>query len=151
MSGMCALSVSVGSNVAPDNWRRRDDLAFDPLGVRARGFVFYPEIYGGLITTNNLFASNNNEKSDSATELTPSLRVLSDWNRHALSFFATGTVTRWHKFTSENTEEFETRMRGRIDITSRTSVEGGVRYEQSMEGRGSVELPDAAGQPGTHP
>ena len=129
------------------NWRRRDDLAFDPLGVRARGFVFYPEIYGGLIATNNLFASKNNEKSDSASELMPSLRVLSDWNRHALSFFATGTVTRWHKFTSENTEEFETRMRGRIDITSRTSVEGGVRYEQNREGRGSVELPDAAARP----
>ena len=71
----------------------------------------------------------------------------SDWNNHELELFATGTKTNWRNFISENTLEFETRVRGRIDITSRTSIEGGVRYEQAMEGRGSTELPDAASKP----
>ena len=130
-----------------EDWRTRDDTAFDPLGIPAGGFIFYPELYSRLITTNNLFATDGNEKSDYALEITPTFRLRSDWNNHELEFFVTGTNTRWRNFSTENTTEYEARLRGRVDVTVRTSVEGGVRFEQKMEGRGSVELPDAASSP----
>ena len=127
-----------------NDWLLRDLTAFDPLGIRTGGFVFYPEIYSRLIVTNNIFATSSNRKSDVALEITPTFRLQSDWNVHELEFFVTGTQKRWRNFSSENTSEYETRVRGRVDITSRSSIEGAFRYEQTMEGRGSVELSDAA-------
>lgn len=129
------------------DWRTRDDTAFDPLGKRVGGFIFYPELYAGLITTNNLFATKSLQQSDRGLRITPTFRLRSDWNNHELEFLATSTHTRWHEFSSENTDEVETRLRGRIDITKRTSVEGGFRYELKAEGRGSNELPDSAANP----
>ena len=129
------------------DWRKRDDTAFDPLGIRTGGFVFYPELYTRMITTNNLFATKSNKKSDYAAEFTPRFRLRSDWNNHELELFGTLTRTNWRNFTTENTTEYELRARGRLDITSRTSFEGGMRYEQKMEGRGSNELPDSASRP----
>ena len=131
-------------NFREDDWLRRDEDAFDPLGIRTGGFVFYPELYSRLISNNNLFASSDNQKSDVAMEITPTFRLRSDWNVHELDFFVTGTKTSWRHFTSENTTEYEARVRGRLDITARTSVEASVRYEMDMEGRGSTELADAA-------
>ncbi len=132
-----------------ENWRARDDLAFDPLGIRTGGFVFYPELYARMIGTNNIFATSDNQKADTGLEVSSTFRLQSDWNVHELEFFATGREKRWRSFASENTTEFETRVRGRMDITSRTSVEAAIRYEQKMEGRGSVELSDAAVGPAT--
>ncbi len=129
------------------NWRARDDGAFDPAGIAAGGFVFYPEVYSGLIASNNLFATRKGEKSDYGTQITPRFRVRSDWNNHELELFGTLTRTDWRRFSSESTTEFETRVRGRLDVTSRTSLEGGLRHERQMEGRGSRELPDAASRP----
>ena len=131
-------------NFREDDWLQRDENAFDPLGIRTGGFVLYPELYSRLISNNNLFASSDNQKSDVALEITPTFRLRSDWNVHELEFFVTGTKTSWRHFTSENTTQYEARVRGRLDITARTSVEAGVRYEMNMEGRGSTELADAA-------
>ncbi len=88
-----------------------------------------------------------NEKSDFGTQITPTFRLRSDWNNHQLELLATSRHRRWRNFASENTDEFELRMRGRLDITRRTNLEGGLRYEQTFEGRGSNELPDAASSP----
>ncbi|MCP4934511.1 MAG: outer membrane beta-barrel protein [bacterium] len=132
-----------------DNWRARDDTAFDPLGIRTGGFVFYPELYAHMIGTNNMFATSDNRKADSGVETSSTFRLRSDWNVHELEFFVTGKDKRWRTFTSENTIEYETRVRGRLDITSRTSVEAAIRHEQTAEGRGSVELSDAAVGPAT--
>ncbi len=129
------------------NWRRRDDQAFAPLGITAGSFVFYPEIYAQLITSNNLFASKSDQKSGFGTQIAPTFRLRSDWNNHQLEFYATSRHRRWRAFASENTDEFELRTRGRFDITRRTSLEGGARYEQNFEGRGANELPDGAATP----
>ena len=130
-----------------ENWRSRDAAAFEPLGIPVGSFVFYPELYSDLISSNNLFASKSNKKSDYGVKLTPSFRLRSDWNNHQLEVYASATNKRWRNFTSENTVDAETRLRGRIDITARTSIEGGARYELRHEGRGSSELPDAASRP----
>ena len=106
--------------------------------------MFYPELYARMIGTNNIFATSDNRKADTGVEVSSTFRLRSDWNVHELEFFVTGREKRWRNFTSENTTEYETRVRGRLDITSRTSVEAAIRYEQKMEGRGSVELSDAA-------
>ncbi len=127
-----------------ENWRARDGTAFDPLGIRAGSFVFYPELYARMIGTNNIFATSDNRKADTGVEVSSTFRLQSDWNVHELKFFAVGREKRWRSFTSENTSEFEARVQGRFDITARTSVETAIRYEQTMEGRGSVELSDAA-------
>ena len=131
------------------DWRRRDDAAFDPLGVRAGSFVFFPEVHSKALVTDNIFAVREKEKakSDVAAQISPSLRVLSDWNVHELELFAGSEHTRWRYFNSEDTDEFELRARGRLDITRRTSLELGGRYEQEMEGRGSPDLPNSAATP----
>ena len=128
-------------------WQSRDDTAFAPLGMTLGSFVFYPELYSRLVGSNNMFANDDNRQADQAVELTPTFRLRSDWNNHELELFGTLTQRRWQRFSSENTTEYELRMRGRVDVTSRTGLEAGFRHEQNMEGRGSIELPDSAVSP----
>ena len=129
------------------SWRQRDQAAFDPSGISVGSFVLYPEFTTGVTMSNNLFATKHGRKTDLATDYVPAFRLHSDWNRHELRFFAKSHHRRWSHFSSENTDEFELRARGRLDVTRRTSLEGGARYEQKFEGRGSNELPDAASRP----
>lgn len=74
-------AVSVADRPRPD---------FDPLGIRGGTFIFHPTLGVSETYDNNIFATPTRDKSDLYTTETPGLSVLSDWNRHALAFNASG-------------------------------------------------------------
>jgi hypothetical protein len=134
-----------------EDWRRRDDAAFEPLGIRSGGLVYLPELDTHLLTTDNIFASHDGREGDHAAVLNPSLKVKSDWSRHEMELFFAGEQRFWGGFPSENITRAEARTRGRVDITSRSSVEAGSRFARDVDGRGSTGLPEGAKSPGvTH-
>jgi hypothetical protein len=115
---------------------------YDPLGIRIGTFVLFPEAELALVRFSNVFSSPDGQ-SDYAGELRPSLRLVSDWSNHALEVSATGDLSNYTRFSSENDRGFSLEARGRADITRRTNVQGAIRRDRSQEDRSAIDAAQA--------
>ncbi|MCH9808841.1 MAG: outer membrane beta-barrel protein [Alphaproteobacteria bacterium] len=126
----------------PTRNRRAEQFAalepYDPLGIRIGSFVLFPEAEYAVVRFSNVFSSPDGQ-SDFAGELTPSARLVSDWSNHALEFSATGDLSNYSEFGSENDRGFSVETRGRVDITRRANLQASVRRDRSQEARSAVD------------
>ncbi|GGD04599.1 outer membrane beta-barrel protein [Pyruvatibacter mobilis] len=145
MAGQFALAQQVPERGVGVADRTRPD--YDPVGVRAGGFVVYPSVTTSAEYTDNLFADPANEQDDTLLMVAPEVRVESRWSRHALNLQAEA-ASRFH---SENDGEDFTNYGfvadGRLDITRQTSLAASAGFRVDHEGRGSPDLPNAAAEP----
>jgi hypothetical protein len=70
-----APGVTVASRERPD---------FDPLGIRAGGFVLHPQVEEGLGYDDNVFGSSGGKLGSWILGTHPSLLVNSDWSRNSI-------------------------------------------------------------------
>ncbi len=116
---------------------------YDPIGVRVGSFILFPEVeLGGSYYSNVLRAPN--ASSDTALDLNPGARLVSNWNNHALEFRAEGTFSFFDEFDSENDKFYTLESRGRLDITRRTNVQALISRDQAQESRSALDA-NAAG------
>lgn len=115
--------------------RARPEL--DPLGGRIGGFLLYPKLSLGEELNDNIFAVDDDQDLDFITTVTPSLRLRSDWNNHALNVDGALTVGRYADHQSENFEDFRVGTDGRVDITRNSNASALVRYSELHEERSS--------------
>ena len=115
---------------------------FDPVGIKIGSFVLFPELELGGSWYSNVFRAPS-AVSDVALDVRPSARLVSDWNRHALEFRATGGLSFFNEFDSENDKAYLLESRGRLDITRRTNIQGLVSREQSLESRSALDASSA--------
>lgn len=108
--------------------------------LRWGSFLVHPEIAASVLYDDNIYATRNNEKSDTVGILTPSIAIKSDWVRHRLDFKAGADLSRYHDYTGENTSDYWTDADGRYDISGNSNVFGGLGYSRQHEDRTS---PDA--------
>lgn len=120
--------------------RRRPQ--FDPLGIRAGGFLIYPRLQLGLEYDSNVFASENNEKDDFGLLIRPGLNINSQWSRHALNFSAFGDFALYEEFDENNYQDFGASVDGRLDITRTDVLSGSLSLARRHEGRDD---PESAG------
>ncbi|WP_158240604.1 outer membrane beta-barrel protein [Telmatospirillum siberiense] len=118
--------------------RARPD--YDPLGVRAGSFIILPSVDVEEAYNSNVYVTPNNTKEDFETVLRPAVAVNSDWNNHALSFLANGTIKRFAKEVSENNSDAGAFVNGRYDIERDVYFTGALSYQLLHEDRSS---PDA--------
>jgi hypothetical protein len=95
---------------------------FDPLGARLDSFVFLPSLSSQSRVESNALASRFNRQQDWSYVVSPRLSLQSDWSAHALSVDIGADVTRYHRLTSENLEDFGAQIRHRLDITRDVNV-----------------------------
>jgi hypothetical protein len=146
---ICASSVAVANaaevatNVAASNSvstifeRARPD--YDALGVKLGSFVLKPSIAAEERFSDNIYATETNEKDDFITSVKPAFELVSDWNVHELSFNASADVGRYANYSDENYEDYSVGTEGRIDILRETYATAGLQYYQRHEDRGSAE------------
>lgn len=115
--------------------RQRPDL--DPLGIRAGGFLVMPKLKVDGVYDDNVFATDNNTIDDFLAIISPSLRVISDWNTHSLEFHGGADVGRYADQTDEDYIHYNLGTSGRLDIQRGTSLTAGVDYVATTEDRGS--------------
>lgn len=128
--------------------RARPD--YDPAGIRAGGFIVYPQITSSVEYTDNLFAQSNNEVDDMVYSLTPEVRIESQWSRHGLNVEA-GYTTRIHQENdSDDVSDYRAGIDGRLDVTRDTFVTGRAGYQIVHEERGSPDLPGGAAEPAAY-
>lgn len=110
---------------------------FEPVGIRIGSFVLFPELEFGGSAYSNVFLSPD-AQSDVAFDLRPSLRLASNWSRHALEFRSTGTFSWYSDFDTENDESYLVEARGRLDVTRRTNVQALVSRNVELESRSAL-------------
>ncbi len=115
---------------------------FDPIGIKIGSFVLFPELELGGSWYSNVFRAPNAD-ADAALDVRPSARLVSNWSAHALEFRATGGLSYFNEFNSENDKAYLIESRGRLDITKRTNVQGLISREQSLESRSALDASSA--------
>ncbi|MDB5456895.1 MAG: hypothetical protein JWP92_2480, partial [Caulobacter sp.] len=127
--------------------RERPRPDFEAGGIRSGGFTLYPRITVEAEYNDNIYATATNEQSDTIWRVKPEIAARSNWSRHALGFFASGTINRYADNSSENTEEYTIGANGRLDVIGNSNIIGSVQYQSLTEPRTSPDSPTAASKP----
>jgi hypothetical protein len=123
----------------PVTARPRPD--YDPLGIRAGGFLIFPSFTVDGDYNDNIFASNDDEESDFIFTLSPQVEVRSNFPRHSLNWTVETDVGRFVDNTDENFWDYGTQLTGRLDITRRNRLFGGASYAHGHEERDDPDDP----------
>lgn len=115
---------------------------FVPMGIRIGSFLIFPEVEVDATMTNNVLASPFDARSDAGPQVTPKVRVDSDWARHFLSFEANADRIWYSDFPIADTKNYQLLTRGRLDVTRRTRLFGEIEKSQVQEGPSSISITD---------
>lgn len=110
---------------------------YDAVGVRAGGFIVYPDLTFVQMYDDNIFSQQSNTTSDFIAIVSPQVQVKSDWSNNELDFSARGDIGRYFSKGSENYDDLLFETVGRYDISRDSNFFGGASYAQRHEDRGS--------------
>lgn len=117
--------------------RSRQRPEVDPVGIRAGAFMIRPSLSQGIEYNDNVFATEDNEKSDVIYTIGPRVDIRSNWTRHNLALAAGGNIGFYFDESDENYQDFFARGLGTFEITSRNALRGNVGFRRSHEARTS--------------
>ena len=145
-SVLAALTTQGAHSQEPDpnvpvTARPRPD--FDPLGIRAGGFLIYPSATVAASYDDNVFATKNDTQDDFFFNFLPGFTVRSNFPRHAITWTTQADIARYVSETNENYEDFGTALGGRLDITRNNRLTAGVNFARDHESRDDPEDPGA--------
>ncbi len=132
---------AVGPSFRP-TYEEEDPYA--PIGIRAGSFILYPSVTLEQRFDDNVLRTGSGAISDRALAILPALRVVSDWSRHSLEADVSGIASTYQKFDSEDERSLDAKLRGRVDVTSDTLIDGALGYLLSQESRGTIDFPAGA-------
>ena len=115
---------------------------FDPVGIKMGSFILFPELELGGSYYSNVFRAPA-ARSDVAADVRPSARLVSNWARHALEFRASGGLSFYNQFDTEDDKSFMLESRGRLDISRRTNIQALLSHEQTQESRSALDASSA--------
>jgi hypothetical protein len=119
---------------------------FQPVGTKIGSFLLFTTLEADYDFNNNIFASPSPE-GDSAFELRPAIRLASNWSRHAFEFRSSGDLSFHDRFPSEDDRAFMIETLGRLDITSRSNLQGLYAHEFAQESRSAINAETAGTRP----
>lgn len=108
---------------------------YDALGVRVGAFTLFPSVGLSASYNDNIYASDQNRKSDMVFTGTPQVNLVSTFSRHSLNFGAGAAIVRYLDETDEDHENFHVNGGGTLDITSQTALNGGLAFARTHEDR----------------
>ncbi len=111
---------------------------WQPRGIRVGTFTVFPTVDLGAAWLSNVFRGKP-ARADQALEFRPSVRAVSNWRTHALEVRATGGMSFFDQFSSEDGRAYALEARGRLDVSRRTSVAAGMLRDVTQESRGTLE------------
>ena len=142
-----SIRLAIPGFTTPNSVRNRPRPVYDALGIRGGRFVLYPSASAGAVYNSNVLYTETNEESDWALELAPSLRLVSDFSRHALNVFLESRSLVYNRLTSENITDMTAAIDGRIDVLRATNLVLGAAYRILHEPRNAPDLPGNAAKP----
>lgn len=119
--------------------RSRQRPEVDPAGFHVGSFFLYPSLRQGMEFNDNIFATENDTKSDFIYSVRPNFSARSDWNNHNLTLQLGGQFAFYLDESDENYQDFYGRMRSTVEISSRNAVRFNLEARRSHEARNSPE------------
>jgi hypothetical protein len=127
-------NVSVASRPRPD---------YDPLGIRAGGFLIFPSTTVGGEYNDNIFATKDDEEDDFIFTFNPQIAFRSNFPRHSVNFIVQTDVGRYVDHTDENYWDYSAAAAGRLDITRDNRLTATATAGREHESRDDPEDPGA--------
>ena len=125
----------------PVTARPRPD--YDPLGIRAGGFLIYPSTSVSGSYNDNILATDDDEEDDFIFTVSPEIAVRSNFPRHSLNFAVRSDVGRYVDHTDEDFWDFGAAVAGRLDITRNNRLTAAASAGREHEDRDDPEDPGA--------
>src|SRR5262245_30209532 len=116
---------------------------YDPLGIRAGGFLIYPSVGVGGSYDDNILATNNDEEDDFIFTVNPEIAVRSNFPRHSLSFTVQSENGLYVDHTDEDFWDFGAALGGRLDITRNNRLTAAFNAGREHEARDDPDDPGA--------
>jgi hypothetical protein len=138
-----------GEKIAPEDTpvKTRQWPGYEPVGIRANSWMFYPSVTAGALYDSNVFASSTQKEADIAAVARASLLATSLWGRHQLSFDGYVDTKQYDRFSSLDQTNGSLRMKGRIDVRHDIAILFNFRAAYLHEDVGSLSSPTNAIQP----
>jgi hypothetical protein len=127
--------------------RPRPEL--DPTGLHVRDFFWFPEAELDEAFNNNIFATPSPTTSDFITLVQPRFDLLSSFPQNALNLHGGAALQFYARDPSQNTQSGFLAADGRLDVTSGSSLYGGVRLAHLYLPRTAPTSPGNAAEPVT--
>ncbi|MCJ2180023.1 outer membrane beta-barrel protein [Novosphingobium album (ex Hu et al. 2023)] len=145
-----AQAIGAGTSIVIDPALDRDDVAgarIEPA-LRSRPIIVGPvfaqpslSVVGGY--DSNVF-NRPAARAGALAMVMPSLQLRANLPRHAFAVLAAGTVRRFSRYRTENSEEFRTSANGRLDFGARNAIRASGGFSHLIEPRSSAgSVPDA--------
>jgi hypothetical protein len=123
-------NVAVMDRVRPD---------YEPKGITAGGFMIRPSLELVAEQTDNVFATQRNERDDLILSLRPRIDVESNWTRHAFRG-SLGADTNAHQdFGSEDRTNFDVGGDLRLELQRETEVRLRGRFDRITDPRTALD------------
>jgi hypothetical protein len=134
-----AAPATTGTVHPPRRKRAAEIDPYDALGIRAGSFLLRPavELTGGYDTNPGRGVTAT---GSSLFVVAPELQVRSDWSRHDLRADMRGSYSTYPSQPSLNRPYFESKIDGRLDVTSQTWIDLQNRFLLSTDNPGSPNL-----------
>lgn len=139
-----AMAQDTGAQDAAISVQKRTRPAFDPVPIRFGAFAATTFAESRLAYDDNIYATGTGANSgrgkvdDVIASLTGTTSIQSTWSRHALSLDATGGLSRGMSQRNEDTDTYDIRLGGRLDLGTQTRVSAHTGYARAYEPRGSI-------------
>ncbi|MBL8660229.1 MAG: outer membrane beta-barrel protein [Rhodospirillales bacterium] len=114
---------------------------YDPLGIRAGSFLFFPQLSVSEVYNDNIFATDGGKVDDFITVLSPQATLESNWSRHALAIAGGGDFSFYKQNPDEDYQDWFAATDGRIDVSRDIALYGGGGAARRHEIRGSPDDP----------
>lgn len=139
-----AQAVGVGTAVAIEPQLDRDDVAgarmepaYRPRPILVGPVFAQPSLSLAAGYDSNVFNRPDAEGAALATVM-PSLALRADLPRHELEASAAGTLRRFSRHTTEDSEEFALKAAGRLDVGERHALRASLEFAHLIEPRSSA-------------
>jgi hypothetical protein len=121
--------------------------AFSAQGATVGAFDLFPGLAVGPLFTSNIFANNDNRRSDVAVVVRPELTVRTSGGPYQLEAFGRGDFRRYAHYRSENSQEGLGGVRGSVAVGPLSSLSAGASYATLIEPRFAADSPADAAEP----
>ncbi|MCJ2188397.1 outer membrane beta-barrel protein [Novosphingobium beihaiensis] len=110
--------------------------AFEPEGIRVQPFILRPRVTADVRYDTNIY-NQPNHTSDTVAVVRPSIRLSSDFSRHALEVRASAEGRRYFETGAENSNQWSVQADTKLDLAERYFISTTIGEARRIERRGT--------------
>lgn len=119
----------------------------EPDPIRAGNYFVASDIGTAVVFDDNIFATDADKRADIRTEVTPRIRLDSQFARHALDFSLDGKIVNYVENPDQDYANIRGRASGALHFNAANTLSASVLSSLSHEERNSPIIPESAREP----